>query len=157
MTRSALLFLLTVLSLSACRVSKAGGDSDENVSVKASDNGAVSFNLPFARGEVQIPHAMFENGQLDIDGVKMVPGGTVHGFSMNGGNKGATVNLAFSAPKSPQEVSAYFLEQFKQHGDAATQSGNGVSGKTKDGDSFSIDIEPAPQGSVGTIVIQSKS
>lgn len=156
MTRSALALLLPALSLGACHISKNGADTDDNVSVKASDNGSVSFNLPFAKGEVQIPRRAFENGQLDIDGVKMIPGGSVRGFTMEGGDKGATVHLAFSAPKSPQEVSGYFLEQFKQHGDAATQSGNAVSGKTRDGDDFSIHVEPAAQGSVGTVVIQSK-
>ncbi|HJP68206.1 MAG TPA: hypothetical protein VJ846_04825 [Sphingomicrobium sp.] len=156
MTRSASVLLLAVLSSSACHISKNSADAGENVSVKASDNGSVSFNLPFAKGEVQIPRGTFENGQLDIDGVKMIPGGTVHGFSMDARDKGATVHLAFTAPKSPQEVSGYFLEQFKQHGDAATQSGNEISGKTKNGDALSIHVEPAAQGSVGTIVIQSK-
>jgi hypothetical protein len=150
------MLLLALLTLSACDVSKSNAGTGENVSVNASDNGSVSFNLPFAKGNVQIPQDAFENGQLDIDGVKMVPGGTVHGFSMDAGDKGATVHLAFSAPKSPQEVSGYFLEQFKQHGDAVTQSGNAISGKTKDGDAFSIHVEPAAQGSAGTVVIQSK-
>lgn len=156
MTRSALVLLVAVLPLGACHVSKNSADADENVSVKASDNGSLSFNLPFAKGEVRIPRGTFENGQLDIDGVKMIPGGTVHGFSMDAGDKGATVHLAFSAPKSPQEVSSYFLEQFKAHGDAATQSGDAISGKTRDGDAFTIHVEPAEQGSSGTVVIQSK-
>ena len=157
MARSALVFVLSALFLGACHVSRNAGDSEDNVSVKASENGRMSFKLPFAKGEIQIPHAVFENGQFDIDGVKMVPAGRVHGFNMDAGEGGATVHLDFSAPKSPQEVRSYFFEQFRQKGDPVSQSANGLSGKSRDGDTFSISVGPAAEGSAGTIVIQSKA
>ena len=67
------------------------------------------------------------------------------------------MHLAFNAPKSPDEVRAYFLDQFRQNGDQASQSGNSILGKTKDGEAFVIQIGPAAQGSEGTIAVQSKS
>jgi hypothetical protein len=154
MTRFALLAIVPTLSLAACNVSK--GDGGDNVSIKADDSGRVSMNLPFAKADVKLPEGALAKGQFDIDGVKMIPGATMHGFNMDAGNKGATINVGFNAPKSPDEVRAYFLDEFKQKGDEASQAGNTVSGKTKDGDTFVINVEPAAQGSTGTIAIQSK-
>lgn len=156
MVRLGSLLLLIVLPLGGCRVSHGDGTGDANVTINAAETGQVSFNLPFAKGEVRLPQGAFANGQFDIDGVKMVPGGTVHGFNMHAGEKGATVHLAFDAPTSPEAVRTYFLQQFKEKGDVAEQSGNAISGKTKDGDSFIITVEPAAAGSSGSIAIQSK-
>jgi hypothetical protein len=154
MTRSALLAVLPILALAACNVSK--GDGGDNVSINADDSGHVSMNLPFAKADMKLPEGALAKGEFDIDGVKMMPGATMHGFNMDAGNKGATIHVGFIAPKSPDEVRAYFLDQFKQKGDEASQSGNAVSGMTKDGDTFLINVEPAAQGSTGTIAIQSK-
>lgn len=151
-----LLLLVPVIALFGCDVSPGSDKSSDNVSIKADENGHVSFNLPFMRGEVKLPRTMIHNGDLDIDGVKMIPGGTIRGFNMNAAGKGADINLAFDAPKSPDEVRAYFLEQFRQRGDEASQSGNAVSGKTKDGGKFVILVNSAAQGSSGTITIHSK-
>lgn len=155
MTRRSLLLLVPALSLAACHVSKNDGN-DGNVTMKADSSGNVSFNLPFAKGDVKLPEGAVQSGNFDIDGVKMIPGGQVHGFSLDSGDKGSTVHLAFDAPKTPDEVRSYFLDQFKQKGVQAAQSGNAIAGKTSDGSAFTIDTEPSAQGSTGTISIQSK-
>lgn len=155
MTRLALLLLVPAISLAACHVSRNDADAD-NVTMKADSSGNVSFNLPFAKGDVKLPAGAIQGSNFDIDGVKMMPGATMHGFNMNAGNHGATVNLAFDAPAAPDQVRAYFLDQFKQKGVEAGQSGNAITGKTHDGDQFTIDVQPAGQGSTGTIAIQSK-
>ena len=154
MGRSALPCLLPVLLLGACHASS--GSNGDNVSINTADNGELSVKLPFGQAAVKLPESTFRTGTFDIDGVKMVPGTTLHGFNMNAGDKGATIHLAFEAPKSADEVRAYFLDEFKQKGDTATQSGNAISGKTKEGDQFTIDVQPAAQGSTGTITVQSK-
>ena len=105
---------------------------------------------------MKLPASVLHKGEFDIDGVKLMPGSTMHGFNMDAGDKGATIHVDFDAPKSPDEVRAYFLDQFKQKGDEASQSGNTVSGKTKEGDTFVIAVEPSGQAATGTIAIQSK-
>lgn len=155
MTRSALWMLLPFLA--ACDVhSKNPADADENVSIKADENGQVSFNVPFASGKVKLPEGAMSSGDFDIDGVKMIPGGTITGFKLDAGHEGGTVHFAFKAPASPDDVRAYFADQFKKKGIDAAIAGTSVSGKTKDGDPFVIAVDPAPQGSQGTITIQSK-
>ena len=155
MTRSVLLLLVPAVLLAACHVSRNNGDSD-NVAMKADDNGNVSFNFPFAKGDVKLPAGAIQESNFDIDGVRLMPGATMHGFNMNAGKNGATVNLAFNAPSAPDQVRAYFLDQFKQKGVDAAQSGDAITGRTHDGDQFMIDVKPAGQGSTGTIAIQSK-
>ena len=155
MTRYAFLLLISAAGLAACHVSKNDGNSDA-VTMKGDDSGNVSFNLPFVKGSVKLPEDAIKSGDFDIDGVKMIPGGTIHGFNVNAGDKGSTVHLGFDAPRSPDEVRGYFLDQFKQKSVQAAQSGNAVNGKTSDGDTFAIDVEPASQGSTGTITILSK-
>lgn len=154
MNRAALLLALSFVILAACNVSK--GDGGSNVTINADDGGNVSMNLPFAKANVKLPSGAFDEAHFDMDGVKLMPGATLHGFNVDAGDKGALVHVAFDAPKSPDEVRGYFLDQFKQKGGEATQSGTAIVGKTGDGNQFTIDVQPAAQGSTGTIAIQSK-
>lgn len=147
--------LLSVSLLAGCNVEpKNPANSDERVTINADESGQVEFNLPFASGSVKLPQGSLSEADFDIDGVKMVPGATVTGFNVDAGDKGGTVNFAFKAPGSPDEVRSYFVDQFKQKGVEATTAGTSVSGKTKDGDPFTIRVEPTAQGSQGTITIQ---
>jgi hypothetical protein len=156
MIRTALL-LAGVATLAACNAHhKNPADGDENVTIKADENGQVTFNVPFASGTVKLPEGMMKNGDFDIDGVKMVPGGTISGLNVDAGDKGGTVDIAFKAPGSPDDVRSYFASQFKEKGVDAAIAGDSVTGKTKDGDPFVITVTPSAQGSQGTIKIQDK-
>jgi hypothetical protein len=151
--RSAL--ILIPLLLAGCNV-RANHDSDENVSINADGSGKVAFDLPFMKGQVKMPAAMMHNGSFDIDGVKLMPGSQVTGFSLDAHDKGATVDMTFTAPAAPDAVRSYFIDQFRQKGVEAGLSGDAVSGKSKDGSPFVIHVSPAASGSNGKIEIQSK-
>src|SRR5437588_7659267 len=100
MTRA--IFLVLVALLAGCDVhSKNPAQSDENVTIDANGNGQIAFNLPFVQGQVKVPGGMMHNGNFDIDGVKLMPGSSVTGFSVFARDKGSTVNMAFTAPASP--------------------------------------------------------
>jgi hypothetical protein len=153
-----LTFLAIPALLAGCHSSvKNPANSDETVTMSGQANGQVSFNFPFAQGHVKIPESMMKNGQFDIDGVKMIPGGTLNGFSVNAGDSGSTVNVGFKSPASAKDTQAYFLDQFRQKGVEAEAAGDSITGKPKDGDTFVIHIASAANGSTGTIQIQSKS
>jgi hypothetical protein len=145
---------LSVLLLAGCNVhSKNPANDNGTVTINASDNGQVEFNLPFVSGSVKLPEGMMKNGDFDIDGVKMIPGGKVTGVSVFAADKGSNVDIAFSAPTSPDQTRAYFLDQFKQKGADVAQAGDAISGKTTDGDAFTITVGPAAQGSQGKITV----
>lgn len=153
MNRSAL-FLLAPL-LAACNIhAKNPGKNDENVNIQADESGNISFDLPIAEGKLKVPTSMMHNGNFDIDGVKLPPGSSVTGFSVFARDKGSTVNMAFNAPGAPDEVRSYFVDQFRKQSVEAALSGDAVTGKSKDGSPFTIQVTPAPNGSQGKIVIQ---
>jgi hypothetical protein len=141
--------------LAACNVHSKSGDND-NVDINADSSGHIAFNLPFAQGRVKVPAGMMHNGNFDIDGVKLMPGSSVTGFSLDAHDKGSTINLAFTAPASPDVVRSYFVSQFKQNGIEAALAGDSVTGKSKDGSPFTIQVAPAANGSKGTITVEDK-
>jgi hypothetical protein len=155
MNRSTILLLVPLLA--ACDVhTKNPANGDDNVSINADSSGQVAFNFPFAKGEVKLPAAMMHNGHFDIDGVKLMPGSSVTGFNLDSRNDHSIVDVSFTAPASPDQVRSYFLDQFKQKGVEAELAGDAVTGKSKDGDPFTIQVGPAATGSQGKITIQDK-
>jgi len=155
MNRSALFLLLPLLA--GCNVhSKNPAHDDGNVSIHADENGNISFNLPIAQGQVKVPTSFMHNGNIDIDGVKLPPGSSVTGFNMDAHDQGATVKMSFTTPAPPDQVRTYFVDEFRKQGAEAAISGDSVTGKSKDGSPFTIQVSPAPGGSQGKIVIQSK-
>jgi hypothetical protein len=155
MNRSGLLMPLALLG--GCNVhSQNPANSDENVTITADEGGNVAFNLPFVKGQVKVPSGFMHNGNFDIDGVKLMPGSQVTGVSVDAHDNGAVVNVAFTAPAPPGDVRSYFVDQFKKQGVEAALAGDSVSGKSKDGSPFAIQVGPAASGSAGKIVIQSK-
>jgi hypothetical protein len=155
MNRSVLFLLLPLLA--GCNVhSKNPAHDDGNVSIHADENGNISFNLPIAQGQVKVPTSFMHDGNVDIDGVKLPPGSSVTGFNMDAHDHGATVGMSFTAPQTPDQVRSYFVDQFRKQGAEAAIAGDSVTGKSKDGSPFTIQVSPAPGGSQGKMVIQSK-
>jgi hypothetical protein len=156
MNRLALFAMLPLLA--GCNVhSKNPANADEDVSIHADESGHIAFNLPIAEGTLKVPALMMHHGNIDIDGVKLMPGSSVTGFSLDAQHdKGATVNMSFTSPASPDEVRSYFVSQFEDQGVDAAVAGDAVVGKSKDGSPFTITVGPAPNGSQGKIVVQDK-
>ncbi|HSQ99232.1 MAG TPA: hypothetical protein VLM36_04880 [Sphingomicrobium sp.] len=156
MNRSALLLVLPLVA--GCNVhSRNPVAGDDNVSIHADESGHIAFNLPIAEGQVKVPTGIMRNGNVDIDGVKLMPGSSVTGFNLDAHDRGATVDMNFTAPAPPEQVRAYFADQFNKQGVKVAISGETVTGRTKDGSPFTIYVSPAANGSKGVIAVQSKS
>ena len=158
MNRPALLLLVPLLPLTAgCDVhSKNRADADDNISVHADQSGNIAFNLPFGEGKVKVPGNFMHNSNFDIDGVKLMAGSEVTGFNLDSRNNVSNVDMSFTAPAAPDAVRSYFLDQFRKQGVEVALSGDAVTGKSKDGSPFTIQVSPAANGSQGKIVIQHK-
>ena len=153
MTRFA--FLLTLPLLAGCDFHAHRADRDDDkVSIQSDAGGNVSFDLPFAKGQLKLPEGFMNKGDVDIDGVKLMPGSHVTGFNLDSHNDVTNVNLGFTAPAPPDQVRAYFIEHFKKQGVQAAISGDAVTGKSKDGKPFRIEIGPAAGGSQGKLVVE---
>lgn len=153
MNRPAIILLSALLA--GCNVHSKSGDND-NLNINADSSGHIGFNLPFAQGQVKVPAGWMHNGNFDIDGVKLMPGSSVTGFNLDAHDKRSTVELSFTAPASPDEVRSYFVDQFRKQGMEAALAGDTVSGKTKDGSPFTIEVSPAANGSQGKIAVEDK-
>lgn len=155
MNRTAI--LLAIPLLAACHVQgKDAAQSDEKVTINADENGKVAFDLPFAKGEVKLPGSLLDKGNINLDGVKLMPGSKMTGFSLFGGDKGSKVRMTFSNPSSPDAVRAYYLGEFKAKGLQAQATADGVRATSKDGSPFTIQLSPSGGGTQGTIIAQSK-
>ena len=101
MTRSALFLLLPLLA--GCNFhSKNSARGDDNVSINADAGGNISFDVPFAKGQVKVPAGFMHKGDVDIDGVKLMPGSQVTGFNLDSHNDVSNVEMAFTAPAPPE-------------------------------------------------------
>ena len=157
MNRSVL--FLVPLILAGCNI-QAKHENDNNrdgkVTISGGENGNVSFDLPFAKGQVKLPASAMAHGNFDIDGVKMYPGATINSFHVEANDGSSVVNIGFKAPASPDKVIAYFADEFRKKGVEASASGGSISGASKDGDRFVINVQPTDGGSQGTIRIDGK-
>ena len=150
------LAIMAVPLLAGCNVhSKNPADGDDNVTIQAEGN-EIAFNTPIAEGKLKVPGGLVGHSDFDIDGVKLMPGSTVTGFSVFARDEGSIVNMAFTAPAPPAAVEAYFVDQFRQKGVNAALSGNTVTGKSKDGNPFTITVTPSGSSSQGKIEIHDK-
>jgi hypothetical protein len=155
MNRLAIFMALPLLA--GCDMhSKNPANGDDNVTINADESGHISFNLPIGQGQLKVPTGFMHHGNFDIDGVKLPPGSSVTGFSVFARDEGSTVNMSFSAPTSADDVRSYFVGQFKKQGVDASLSGDAVTGKTKNGSPFTINVTPTSNGSKGKIEVQSK-
>jgi hypothetical protein len=150
-------YLALLPLVAGCNVhtNKPDGDND-NVSIHSDEGGNISFNLPFAKGQVKLPSSFMHGGNVDIDGVKLMPGSQVTGFNLDSHNDVSNVDMSFTAPASPDQVRSYFVDQFKKQGIDASIAGNAVTGKSKDGSPFTIEVNPSGSGSQGRIKVQDK-
>ena len=155
MNRLAILMALPLIG--ACdSQSQDRNHGGADISINSDDSGQESFNLSIGQGRVNIGGLKLDGEDFDIDGVKLMPGSSLTAFNIDSRGKGATVNLAFKAPKSPDEVRAYFVDKFRANGvHARLSGGDKVVGTSKDGDPFTIAVAAAPGGSKGTIVVHS--
>ena len=156
--RHAVSFILVAALATACNVErKASGSDEENVSIQGGADGKVKFDVPFVKGELSLPAGVMHNGDVDIDGVKLMPGSKVTGFSvMAGDGKDDRVDIGYNAPKPPQAVSAYFIGEFARTGATAEMQGNAVVAPTKEGNKVTITVEPDGAGTKGMVSLRSK-
>ena len=147
--------VMLVALLAGCNVHSKSGDGDK-VNVNADGSGKIAFDLPFAKGQVKVPSGWMHKGNFDIDGVKLMPGSEVTGFSLDAHDKASVVNMSFTAPAAPDAVRSYYVDQFRKKGLDAAVAGDSVTGKSKDGNPFTIQVSPAGSGSKGTIRVEEK-
>jgi hypothetical protein len=155
--------------LSACGSSEDDGKRGTDISINAKDpqgdvaikadgqTGKVSVNVPGFNASVSLPKVMLEDGDFDIDGVKLYPGSKVTSVNVNansdGENKKAVVTIAFTSPAEPEKVRAWFAKGFADSDVKAKATTTGFAGTTDDAGSFSMTLTPSGAATTGVVEI----
>lgn len=142
----------------------AMADASADVNIAGdTDSGKVEIKLPGGlEAKVNIPEGVANNAKFDIDGVGLYPGAKVGSIKVNAtgkktdGKKGhdATVNIGFTAPADAAVVADWYQQQFDAKKIAVRRSGETLSGKTDDGDDFTLALSPAATGASGLLSIR---
>jgi hypothetical protein len=116
-----------------------------------SDTGKYAVKLPGGiEANVKLPGDMLNETHFDIDGVGLYPGakvGSVNVKALTGkGEHEATVKIGFSAPADAAAVADWYQQQFEAKKVAVTRNGETLTGKTEDGDDFTLALVPAATG-----------
>ncbi len=150
--------LAPFLLLAAC-----GEDSDPTtVTVRASSNGNGNGQLvaePSSESRLKIDTAGFKAdikvpglgmiaNNMDIDGVDLYPGSKLAGVNIQGGEgkDDGRFSMRFDAPADRAKVGAWFRDQFAENDFAARQTPTGYAGTKGDGNWFTLDLTPTPDG-----------
>ncbi len=137
-------------SSATAAASEAGGA----VNIDAdTDTGKFDLKLPGGiEANVSVPGGMIDKTDFDIDGVGLYPGAKVGAVNVKAlagkesGQGSATVRIGFSAPADAAAVADWYQQQFEAKKIAVTRKGETLSGKTEDGDDFTLALVQAGAG-----------
>jgi hypothetical protein len=163
--------IVASLTLAACSDSDNKSSADINfsgdfgngsdVAITAdSDTGKVGVKLPGFEAKLNLPKAMLDKSNFELDGVKLYPGSKVTGVSVDAGlgSKDDAVRIAFSAPAKPGVVREWFIESFAAKAVNVTANATGLAGTDKDGSPFTMTLaDSAGDMTAGTIVMTDQS
>ncbi|MBY8825914.1 hypothetical protein [Sphingomonas colocasiae] len=166
--RASLLALAAPLALLAgCG---GGDDAGTSISIKGNDTegkpataimdggtGAVKIDVPGFEASIKLPKVQLDADNFDIGGVKLYPGSKVTAMNIDAAKKGETkdsVTIAFDSPADAATVKAWFLEKMKAESFTVAEAATGLSGKTDDGNAFTLTLTQGAAGSsTGSIAI----
>lgn len=166
-SKAAIIPLMALATLAACggRHSDEDGtsvtinakdDGGSDVSIKADGaTGKVSLKVPGFDAKVNLPKIMLDGADFDLDGVKLYPESKVRSINIDADDTQqkdtAKVNVAFDAPADVAKVKTWFKTGLTDKKASFTETADGFSGKTNDGDEFVIALRASGAATQGTI------
>ncbi|MGL5838887.1 MAG: hypothetical protein ACRCY3_10345 [Sphingorhabdus sp.] len=139
----------------------ATGEDGSKVAISADgDTGKVGVKIPGFDANVRLPKKLLDSSEFDIDGVKLYPGSTVETINVKADEtaaKGsqANVQIGFSSPAEPAKVADWLKGEFKKQSITIAGDTDTLTGKSKDGEAFTIELAAAEGGKTsGTVAIR---
>jgi hypothetical protein len=123
------------------------------------ESGKFEIKLPGGlEAKVKIPEGMAGKSKFDIDGVGLYPGAKIGSIKVRatekGGDSHATVEMGFAAPADAAAVADWYEQEFAAKKVTVARSGDTLTGKTRDGDNFTLALAAAETGKAkGTLTI----
>lgn len=147
-----MLCAIVLLPLAACSAGKDGtsisintSDSDGSVLAGFDGNGEAAIETPFFKGKMKLPNVKLDASNFDMNGVHLYPGSTIGSVNITAKDKpnaaeDGHVRVAFTSPASPTAVRDWFKAKLTAAGFTLTPEGNGLTGKTNEGEPFALDL-----------------
>lgn len=121
--------------------------------------GNVGFKIPGFDANIRLPKKLLDDSNFDIDGVKLYPGSTVDTVNITADEKGAEgeradVRIGFTSPADPAKVGDWFKDQFGKQSVKLADDAGKLTGKTKDGEAFTIEMTAKDGKTEGVVTIR---
>ena len=121
------------------------------------ESGKIELSLPGGiEAKGKLPEGLGNDGDFDIDGVGLYPGARVGSVKVNASDaaamKRAVVRIGFTAPGDAAAVADWYQQQFDAKAIKVSRRGETLSGKTEDGNDFTIALTGAGAGSAKGLV-----
>lgn len=167
----ALIALPLAIGLAACG-SKNEPDEGTTISIDATSetgkkveisadgkSGNVGFKVPGLDANIRLPKKLLDDSNFDIDGVKLYPGSTVETVNITankqaGKGEQADVRIGFTSPTDPAKVGDWFKDQFGKESIKLNDEGGKLTGTTKDGEAFTIELAEKDGKTAGTVIVR---
>lgn len=108
---------------------KIGGGEDSKFSIKAD-----GFSM-----EVDLPDITLDSDDFDMNDVDLYPGSRVTSFDIQDKDgQGGTVKISFKAPAGVEQLASWYETRLTANDFEVARNGTNLSGKTGDGDPFSL-------------------
>ena len=151
---------ITKVSIDINSDSDEGAPRDGIVNIDGdTESGKFEIKLPGGmEAKVKMPEGMAGKSKFDIDGVGLYPGAKIGSIKVRavdkGGDTHATVEMGFAAPADAAAVADWYEQQFAAKKVTVARSGDTLTGKTRDGDDFTLALAAAETGKAkGTLTI----
>lgn len=135
-------------------------DKGSSVTITADGKtGNVGFKVPGFDTNIRLPKKLLDDSNFDIDGVKLYPGSTVDTVNITANDQGGKdeqtdVRIGFTSPADPAKVSDWFRDQFGKQSIKASGDAAKLTGTTKDGEAFTIELTDKDGKTAGLVSIQ---
>ena len=108
---------------------KIGGGEDSKFSIKAD-----GFSM-----EVDLPDITLDSDDFDMNDVDFYPGSRVTSFDIQDKDgQGGRVKISFKAPAGVEKLASWYETRLTANDFEVARNGTNLSGKTDDGDPFSL-------------------
>ncbi|MEH6826736.1 hypothetical protein [Parasphingorhabdus sp.] len=111
------------------KIKIGGGEEDSKFSIKAD-----GFSM-----EVDLPSITLDSDDFDMNNVDLYPGSQITSFDIEDAKgEGGKVQISFKAPASADKLADWYAGQLSGKDFEVARDGTNLSGKTDEGDPFSL-------------------
>ena len=134
-------------------------DDGSDVAIKADGStGKVGIKIPGFDANIRLPKVLLDDANFDIDGAKLYPGSTVSTVNVKADESAAKgerahVVVGFTSPAEVAKVAPWLKEEFAKNKLPLSGDTNALSGKTADGNAFTIKLSDEGGKTKGVIDI----